>query len=99
MVSAEGDGQAVARHVRVHGHVQGVFFRDSTRRLARRHGVNGWVRNAVDGTVEAWLEGPTIGVDEVVAWMRSGGPRSAHVDRVDAKTAEPRGLNSFEVRY
>ena len=45
------------RRVIVHGFVQGVFFRDSVRRLADRHGVAGWVRNTGDGSVEAVLEG------------------------------------------
>ena len=41
----------------VHGSVQGVFFRDSLRRLAKQHGVSGWARNTSEGTVEAVFEG------------------------------------------
>jgi len=41
----------------IRGRVQGVFFRDTLRRLAERHGVVGWARNTPDGTVEAVLEG------------------------------------------
>ena len=81
----------------VHGHVQGVFFRDSVRRLAERLGVSGWVRNNWDGTVEAVLEGDRDGVESVVGFMREG-PRGARVDRVDVADEEPEGLSGFDVR-
>jgi acylphosphatase len=81
----------------VHGHVQGVFFRDSVRRLADRLGVSGWVRNNWDGTVEAVLEGDRDGVESVVGFMREG-PRGARVERVDVADEEPEGLSGFDVR-
>jgi acylphosphatase len=81
----------------VHGHVQGVFFRDSVRRLAERLGVSGWVRNNWDGTVEAVLEGDRDGVESVVGFMREG-PRGARVERVDVADEEPEGLSGFDVR-
>ena len=81
----------------VHGHVQGVFFRDSVRRLAERLGVSGWVRNNWDGSVEAVLEGERDGVESVVGFMREG-PRGARVDRVDVADEEPEGLKGFDVR-
>ena len=81
----------------VHGHVQGVFFRDSVRRLAERLGVSGWVRNNWDGTVEAVLEGDRDGVESVVGFMREG-PRGARVDRVELADEEPEGLSGFDVR-
>jgi acylphosphatase len=71
----------VARMVVVRGLVQGVFFRDGTRRLAVDAGVAGWVGNAPDGSVRALLEGPRDRVDELVAWMRQG-PRDAVVEEV-----------------
>lgn len=85
------------RRAIVHGHVQGVFFRDSVQRLAERLGVSGWVRNNWDGTVEAVLEGDRDGVDSVVGFMRQG-PRGARVDRVDVADEEPEGLSGFDVR-
>jgi acylphosphatase len=79
------------------GHVQGVFFRDSARRLAHSRGVSGWVRNNPDGTVEAVFEGDGSAVEAMVAFCRSG-PRGASVEHVDVETEEPEGLDSFEVR-
>ena len=87
----------IARRVRVHGRVQGVFFRDSTQREASSRGVAGWVRNCDDGTVEALFEGSPDAVEELVGWARSG-PSQASVDRVDVDEADPSGLESFEVR-
>jgi acylphosphatase len=87
----------VRRRAIVHGYVQGVFFRDSVRRLAERLGVSGWVRNNWDGTVEAVLEGDRDGVDSVVGFMHEG-PRGARVDRVDVADEEPEGLTGFDVR-
>jgi acylphosphatase len=91
-------GDRVARQLRVHGHVQGVYFRSSTRQQARRHDVTGWVRNADDGTVEAWLEGPADAVEAVETWICAGGPPSAVVDEVDVAPVEPAGFERFEIR-
>jgi acylphosphatase len=85
------------RRVKAHGRVQGVFFRDSTRRQAERAGVAGWVRNCPDGTVEAVFEGDEDAVERMVAWVREG-PGRADVDRVDVDEEEPEGLGGFEVR-
>jgi acylphosphatase len=87
----------VRRRVVVHGHVQGVFFRDGVRRLAERHAVTGWVRNNWDGSVEAVLEGEPDGVERVVTFMREG-PRGAHVDRVEVADEQPEDLSGFDVR-
>lgn len=89
----------VARHLTVHGHVQGVFFRASTRDRAREAGASGWVRNNRDGTVEAWLEGEEGAVDQVESWIRDGGPRNARVERIEAEDDDPQGHDRFEVRH
>jgi acylphosphatase len=86
----------VRRRVVIHGHVQGVFFRDSTRRLAEREGVTGWVRNRPDGAVEAVFEGDAQAVERLVQFARKG-PRGAHVERVEMTEEEPEELRRFSV--
>lgn len=54
----------------VRGHVQGVYFRDTTREAAERHGVAGWAANLPDGTVELVLEGAPEAVEAVLAVAR-----------------------------
>lgn len=89
--------EVVRRRVEVRGRVQGVFFRETTRREAARHGVTGWVRNRPDGTVEAVFEGDPDSVDALVAWTRHG-PRSARVEAVAVFPEPPEGLERFAVR-
>jgi acylphosphatase len=85
------------RHVVVHGDVQGVFFRDSTRDEAERRGVAGWVTNRSDGAVEAVFEGDPDEVAALVDFCRSG-PGQADVEQVEESEEEPEGLEGFEVR-
>ncbi len=82
----------VVRRVVVEGFVQGVGYRECTRRAAGRHNVSGWVRNKDDGTVEALVHGAPADVEAVLADMRRG-PRGAHVVilRLD-ETAEVAGV-------
>jgi acylphosphatase len=87
----------VRKHVVIHGRVQGVFFRDTTRRTAEAHGVAGWVRNTPEGTVEAVLEGDADAVDELIRFANEG-PRGASVERVEVAEEQPEGLSGFEVR-
>lgn len=86
-----------ARHIRAHGLVQGVFFRDTVRQTAQRLGVAGWVANCPDGTVEAVFEGPAEAVDELVQRCRSG-PGEARVERLEVTERGPEGLSGFGVR-
>lgn len=88
---------AVRRRVVVHGHVQGVFFRDSCRREAMSRGVAGWVTNRPDGAVEAVFEGDAGAVRALVDWCRRG-PRGADVESIEDTTEEPAGLSGFDVR-
>jgi acylphosphatase len=85
------------RRVVVQGHVQGVFFRETTRRRALAAGVTGWVRNVPDGNVEAVFEGERDAVERLVAFVREG-PRGARVDWVDVASEDPEGLTGFEIR-
>jgi acylphosphatase len=87
----------VRRHVRAKGRVQGVFFRDATRREAQRRGVAGWVRNCADGSVEAVFEGSPDAVAALVDFTRAG-PGHAEVFSIDVDSEEPEGLRSFDVR-
>ena len=87
----------VRRRVVVHGRVQGVFFRDSTRRRAVELGVAGWVCNRYDGAVEAIFEGPPDAVARMVDWSRQG-PRGAEVERVEGSEESLEGLTGFDVR-
>jgi len=77
----------VTRQIRVGGCVQGVGYRASLQHEARRRGVNGWVRNRSDGTVEAVLQGTQEAVDAVVAWARRG-PPGARVGELRESAAE-----------
>ena len=86
----------VRYRVLVSGRVQGVFFRDACRRLAREHGVAGWVRNLPDGRVEAVFEGPAEGVGRLVDWAHHG-PRHAVVDHVAVHAEPPEGLDTFRI--
>lgn len=81
----------------VHGLVQGVWFRESTRQAAEAQGVSGSVRNLPDGTVEAVFEGRRAAVDAMVAFCRTG-PPDARVERVDVFDEPPEGLAGFEIR-
>jgi acylphosphatase len=85
------------RRVVVHGRVQGVFFRDSTRRLGLEHGVSGWVRNTWEGTVEAVFEGPPEAVERLVEFARRG-PSGAAVERVEVFDEDEEGLTGFAIR-
>jgi acylphosphatase len=84
----------IRRRVVVHGHVQGVFFRDTTRRQATARDVAGWVRNNHDGTVEAVFEGEPEAIDAMVRFAHEG-PRGAVVQRVDVIEEQPEGLSGF----
>jgi acylphosphatase len=87
----------IRRRVVVHGHVQGVFFRDTVRRHAVSRGVSGWARNTAEGTVEVVLEGEPDAVDALVT-LCGEGPRGAQVERVVVSEESPQGLSGFSIR-
>lgn len=85
------DKSAIARRIVVEGLVQGVGYREFTRRTALRMNVSGWVRNRSDGAVEALVRGSPEGVEALIAAMRQG-PRFAVVERLTAiEDDEPQG--------
>lgn len=83
----------------IEGRVQGVWFRDSTRKKALSLGVFGYVKNRPDGTVKAVAEGPEDYVKEFVSWCHKGPPAS-HVTAVLESEEEWRGeFRSFEIVF
>lgn len=87
----------VRAHVIFLGRVQGVFFRDNTRRKAEELGVTGWVRNLRNGSVEAVMEGPREVVEELINWCKSSQPY-ANVAEAKVSWEEFRGESqAFDV--
>ena len=86
-------------HVYVHGRVQGVFFRATTRDKARSLGVKGWVKNCLDGGVEAVFEGEKDTVEKVVDWCKKG-PEGAFVNHIDIRWEKYSGeFDEFSIMY
>jgi acylphosphatase len=86
-----------ARHVFIHGHVQGVWYRGWAVDTARALGLAGWVRNRRDGTVEAVVEGDEGAVERFLALAREG-PPAASVERIEVREEEPAALSGFAQR-
>ena len=83
----------------VAGLVQGVCFRDYTRKKAWELELSGWVRNRTDGTVEAMLEGEAQRVEQMIAWLHTGSPH-AEVREVQVTEEPPLGdKTAFTIRY
>ena len=88
----------MAYKIKVAGKVQGVFFRASTKDVARQFGVKGWVKNESDGTVLIWAEGDERALNKFVEWVRQG-PTYARVDNVSTKEETDAHHSDFEVRF
>jgi len=83
----------------VTGRVQGVGFRWSAVREARRLGLRGWVRNAEDGSVEVEAEGPAPKLEAFLAWLRQG-PAGAFVRDVETRPVPPDAARgAFDVEF
>jgi len=88
----------VRRRLVIHGRVQGVFYRASCRAEAEARGLDGWVRNLPDGTVEALLQGPEERVQDMIRWCYQG-PPGARVTRIEVSEEAPAGdLRGFRIR-
>ena len=86
-------------HVYISGKVQGVFFREYTRRKAKNLGIKGWVRNLPDGRVEAIFEGEKEKIKEMIQWCYIGSPYSK-VEKVEVTEEEYKGeFEDFEIRW
>ena len=86
-------------HLLVSGKVQGVFFRQALKVVAKKNNVTGWVRNLTDKRVEATLEGDIRSVNLVIEWARIG-PANSHVDDIEVSNEEFKNeFSTFEVLY
>ncbi|RJP58238.1 MAG: acylphosphatase [Deltaproteobacteria bacterium] len=89
----------VRAHVVVKGRVQGVYFRAETQYEARQLGVNGWVKNLRDRSVEAVFEGEEDSVKSMVKWCNHG-PARAIVTDVSIDWQEYKGeFDRFSITY
>lgn len=87
----------IARHLMIHGRVQGVWYRAWTVDTARSLGLVGWVRNRADGSVEAVVEGDEAAVAQFVS-LAHDGPMAAKVARIDASDVPTTAFTAFEKR-
>jgi len=91
--------QNIRAHIFVSGRVQGVYFREKTRKLAQELGVFGWVRNLPDGRVRAVFEGEKENVEKIIKWSKKG-PFWANVKNLEVNFEEYKGeFNNFEIKY
>jgi acylphosphatase len=89
----------VKARVRIEGIVQGVFYRYSTQQKAQALGVNGWVRNLRDGSVECLMEGDRDSVEALIQWCKHG-PPGARVENITTHWEEYTGdSEGFSIQY
>lgn len=88
----------VIKHLRIFGKVQGVWYRESMRQQAEQLGITGWVRNRLDGSVEALVQGDATAIDRIIQWARRG-PEQALVTHMDIDDNPPQvgQVTSFDV--
>lgn len=85
-------------HVLISGRVQGVWFRASTKQVAKQLGLTGWVRNTSNGCVEAVFEGEERLINKMIEWCHQG-PALSKVDNVEIINQEPTNdFNGFSIR-
>ncbi len=86
-------------HMLVSGQVQGVYFRENTRKKAEELGISGWVQNMLDGRVEIVAEGNKEKLEELARWAKQG-PAFAKVEEFQTDWQEYKGgLEEFQIRY
>ena len=86
-------------HILVSGKVQGVFFRQALKVVAKKNNVLGWVRNLKDKRVEAILEGDNKSINSVIEWIHIG-PANSRVDDIEVSNEEFKNeFSTFEVLY
>ena len=86
-------------HIFVSGKVQGVFFRENTKKKAEELLISGWVRNLPDERVEAVFEGERENIEKILKWAKKG-PFFAKVDNLEILQEDYRGeFDNFEIKY
>lgn len=85
------------KHILLFGRVQGVSFRESARAQAMSLGLVGWVRNRLDGSVEATVQGNLTSLQKFVKWSEAG-PALAEVIKIEVRDCEEQHLSGFEIK-
>lgn len=86
-------------HIFVSGRVQGVYFRENTRKKAEQLDVSGWIKNLSDGRVEAVFEGEEDKIEKIVAWIKKG-PIFAKIIDLKIEWQEYKGeFKGFDIRF
>lgn len=83
-------------NITVHGKVQGVFYRASTKAVADQLGIKGLVKNLKDGSVYIEAEGDDFSIESFVEWCHEG-PEKAKVEKVETAEGEVKNYRNFEV--
>ena len=91
--------QITRMHATVHGRVQGVFFRETTRQEAQKLALTGWVRNMADGTVETEFQGEEETVKLLLKWLSQGSSMSQVTRVVNRKIDPVSGEFGFEISW
>ncbi|HSN10183.1 MAG TPA: acylphosphatase [Hanamia sp.] len=84
-------------HLLISGKVQGVFFRDSSKKIAQRLNITGWIKNRQDDKVEAMISGEEKNLNAFIDWCKSG-PERAKVEEVIVSTKEKIYFEKFEIK-
>ncbi|WP_291784172.1 acylphosphatase [Cecembia sp.] len=84
------------RRIKVHGKVQGVFFRKNTQQKALELGLSGWVKNEDDGTVSVEIEGELHSILAMQSWLRLG-PPNAEVESLEISQGQEQGYEDFMI--
>ena len=85
-------------HLLISGKVQGVFFRDNTRKKAEELGLKGYAKNLEDGTVEVVAEGNEEKINDLITFIKNG-PGIARVDEVKLRHREPENFKNFKILH
>ncbi|HEY6979184.1 MAG TPA: acylphosphatase [Chitinophagaceae bacterium] len=83
-------------HLIIEGEVQGVFYRATAKEIADRLGITGWIKNTLEGNVEAMVTGDETSVQKFINWCWQG-PKKAEVTNVTVTKKEEQSFNNFSV--